>query len=158
LSLYCLENFRTAEQLAEMQRLEAAGVCLFCPAELERHAGAAAFLRTEHWTVMPNDFPYAGTSLHLMLIPRQHAGDLLDLGPEAQADFFAALGAARAHYGFGHYGLGVRNGDCRYTGATIAHLHAHVVVAPPEPDAVVRMRFSAQPARGPRGGAGGQAP
>src|ERR1700729_2073004 len=141
-----MENFRTAEQLAQMQRLEAAGVCLFCPEELGRHPGAAAFLRTEHWTVMPNDFPYAGTSLHLMLIPRQHAGDLLELGAAAQADFFAALAAAREHYGFGHYGLGVRNGDCRYTGATIVHLHAHVVVAPPEPEAVVRMRFSAHPA------------
>ena len=31
-----MENFRTAEQLAEMQRLEAAGVCLFCPEELGR--------------------------------------------------------------------------------------------------------------------------
>jgi ATP adenylyltransferase len=144
-----MENARTAEQLAEMQRLEAAGVCLFCPGELDRHAGAAAFLRTDHWTVMPNDFPYAGTSLHLMLIPRRHAGDLLELGAAAQADFFTALAAARAHYGFGHYGLGVRNGDCRYTGATIAHVHAHVVVAPPEPEAVVRMRFSAQPAAAP---------
>jgi diadenosine tetraphosphate (Ap4A) HIT family hydrolase len=140
-----MENFRTADQLAEMQRLEAAGICLFCPDELGRHAGAAAFLRTEHWTVMPNDFPYAGTSLHLMLIPLQHASDLLELGAAAQSDFFTALAAAREHYGFGHYGLGVRNGDCRYTGATIAHLHAHVVVAPPDPEAVVRMRFSAQP-------------
>jgi ATP adenylyltransferase len=140
-----MENYRTAEQLTEMERLEAAGVCLFCPGELGRHAGAAAFLETEHWTVMPNDFPYAGTSLHLLLLPRAHVSDMLELSPAAQADFFAALAAAREHYGFGHYGLGVRNGDCRYTGATIVHLHAHVVVAPPEPEAVVRMRFSAQP-------------
>jgi ATP adenylyltransferase len=144
-----MENFRTADQLAEMRRLEAAGICLFCPEELGRHAGAAAFLRTEHWTVMPNDFPYAGTSLHLMLIPHQHASDLLELGAAAQSDFFTALAAAREQYGFGHYGLGVRNGDCRYTGATIAHLHAHVIVAPPDPQAVVRMRFSAQPAAPP---------
>jgi ATP adenylyltransferase len=144
-----MENFRTADQLAEMRRLEAAGICLFCPEELGRHAGAAAFLRTEHWTVMPNDFPYAGTSLHLMLIPHQHASDLLELGAAAQSDFFTALAAAREQYGLGHYGLGVRNGDCRYTGATIAHLHAHVIVAPPDPQAVVRMRFSAQPAAPP---------
>lgn len=148
-----MENVRTAEQLAEMERLEAAGVCLFCPDELGRHAGAAGFLRTAHWTVMPNDFPYAGTSLHLLLVPRQHAGDLLDLDAAVRADFFAALAAARERYGFGHYGLGVRNGDCRYTGATIVHVHAHVVVAPPEPTAVVRMRFSAQAAVAPGAGA-----
>jgi diadenosine tetraphosphate (Ap4A) HIT family hydrolase len=143
-SLYCLENYRTAGQLAEMRRLEAAGVCLFCPDELGRHAGSAASLRTAHWTVMPNDFPYEGTSLHLLLVPREHVGDMLDLGAAARADFFTALAAARQRYGIGHYGLGVRNGDCRYTGATIVHLHAHVVVAPPEPETTVRMRFSAR--------------
>ena len=34
-----MENFRTAEQLAEMERLEAAGICLFCPDELSRRPG-----------------------------------------------------------------------------------------------------------------------
>jgi ATP adenylyltransferase len=144
-SLYCLENYRTDDQLARMRELEAAGVCLFCPDELGRHPGAAGFLHTGHWTVLPNDFPYAGTRLHLLLVPRAHVADLLDLDPAGRADFFAALDAARERFGFGHYGLGVRNGDCRYTGATIAHLHAHVVVAPPEPETAVRMRFSAHP-------------
>jgi len=55
----------------------------------------------------------------------------------------------------------VRNGDCRYTGATIGHVHAHVLVgdaeaadAPP-----VRMRFSARPGGpGEPAGPGGPAP
>ncbi|MGH3277355.1 MAG: HIT family protein [Streptosporangiaceae bacterium] len=147
-----MENYRTDVQLAQMRALEAAGVCLFCPDELERHAGSPAFLRTAHWTVLPNDFPYAGTSLHLLLVPREHVGDMLDLGDAARADFFTALAAARQRYRIRHYGLGVRNGDCRYTGATIAHLHAHVVVAPPEPETVVRMRFSARPGGNPAEG------
>jgi ATP adenylyltransferase len=150
MSLYCLENYRMPGQLARMRELEAAGSCLFCPAELDAHPGAAGFLRTAHWTVLPNDFPYQGATLHLLLVPRQHARDLLELDAAARADFFTALEAARDRYGFAHYGLGVRNGECRYTGATIAHLHAHVLVAPPEPEAVVRMRFSAYPpAAGP---------
>lgn len=145
MNLYCAENYRTAEQLAEMERLEAAGICLFCPDGLEQHAGAAGFLRTRHWTVLPNDFPYAGTSLHLLVVPRQHAADLLDLDADVQADFFDALAAVRDKHGLSYWGLGVRNGDCRYTGATIVHVHAHVVVAAPDPAEVVRMRFSARP-------------
>jgi len=38
LSLYCTDNHRTDEQLREMRRLEAAGICLFCPATLREHA------------------------------------------------------------------------------------------------------------------------
>ena len=49
-------------------------------------------------------------------------------------------------YQLQHYGLGVRNGDCRFTGATIAHVHAHVLVSAAEPGAApVRMRFSGRP-------------
>jgi diadenosine tetraphosphate (Ap4A) HIT family hydrolase len=144
--LYCVSNIRTADQLAEMRRLEAAGLCLFCPDGLADH-GFEVLTRTAHWTIVPNEFPYAGTRRHLLLIPGQHARDLADLDPAVQADFWTALAAARDQSGLSAYGLGVRNGDCRYTGATIAHVHAHVMAGDPdtEPEVPVRMRFSSRP-------------
>jgi ATP adenylyltransferase len=146
-SLYCLENYRTAEQLAEMQRLEAAGMCLFCPDGLAAQNRQEVVLQTRHWSVTPNAFPYPGTRLHLLLVPGQHAGDLLDLDPEVQADFWTTLGLVRERFGLDYYGLGVRNGDCRYTGATIVHVHAHVLAGHrvAGPDGPVRMRFSSKP-------------
>jgi diadenosine tetraphosphate (Ap4A) HIT family hydrolase len=148
-SLYCFEHARTPEQLAEMRRLDAAGICLFCPGRLSGPAGQEMVLSTAHWSVTPNEYPYAGTSLHLLLVPHQHAAGLLELGEEARADFWAALAAVAEQFQLQSYGLGVRNGDCRRTGATIAHVHAHLLVAadgaPP-----VRMRFSG---RGPGPGA-----
>lgn len=143
MALYCLENSRTAEQLAEMQRLEAAGECLFCPDVIRRHDRQVIAWETAHWIVTPNEFPYQGTALHLLLVPHQHAGDVLDLDPAAQRDFWHALAMVRERYDLTYYGLGVRNGECAFTGATIAHVHAHVLVASAsargEP---VRMRFS----------------
>jgi diadenosine tetraphosphate (Ap4A) HIT family hydrolase len=149
-SYYCLENYRTAEQLAEMRQLEARGVCLFCPDGLSGHARQQVLLRTSHWTVTPNEFPYPGTIAHLLLVPHQHAADLLDLDEGVRQDFWAALAAVRSSYDLSYYGLGIRNGDCRFTGATIRHVHAHVMVGDPDPAqaAVVRMRFSSRP--GPR--------
>lgn len=154
MSLYCFENHRTPEQLAEMQALAAQGVCLFCPDGLRRHTRQQVLFRTRHWSVTPNEFPYRGTALHLLLVPHEHAADLLDLSGEAQQDLWTVLGQVRDQYRLQHYGLGVRNGDCRFTGATIRHVHAHVLVAqshtadaPP-----VRMRFSGrQPGRVPPG-------
>jgi diadenosine tetraphosphate (Ap4A) HIT family hydrolase len=146
-SYYCFGNVRTPEQLAEMRSLEARGVCLFCPGGLRRHERQQILFATRHWTVTPNAFPYAGTALHLLLVPHEHAADLLDLSGGAQQDFWAALGMVRDRYRLRYYGLGVRNGDCRFTGATIQHVHAHVLAgdveaadAPP-----VRMRFSSRP-------------
>lgn len=148
MSLYCTDNYRTAEQLAEMQRLEAAGVCLFCPQALREHARQRVIIETRHWAVTPNAFPYPGTRLHLLVVPSQHVTDMLDLGDVALADFWAVLRLIREQFGLGHYGLGVRNGNCSFTGATIAHVHAHVLVGDPslDPEVPVRMRFSSRPA------------
>jgi len=149
LSLYCTDNYRTDEQLEEMRRLEAAGICLFCPAALREHARQRVTFETRHWAVTPNAFPYQGTRLHLLVVPHQHANDMLDLDDEALADFWAVLRQVRERFDLGHYGLGVRNGNCSFTGATIAHVHAHVLVGDPalDPEVPVRMRFSSRPAR-----------
>jgi ATP adenylyltransferase len=146
-SLYCTDNYRTAEQLAEMERLEAAGICLFCPAALREHARQRVLFETEHWSVTPNEFPYAGTRLHLLVVPHQHVNDMLDLGDAALTDFWAALRTIRESFGLDYYGLGARNGNCSFTGATIAHVHAHVLVGDPslDPEIPVRMRLSSRP-------------
>ena len=147
MTLYCEENYRTAEQIAEMRRLEAAGICVFCPDGLRRDGRDRVLARTSHWSVVPNEFPYEGTSLHLMLIPDQHVRDMTDLDKAAQQDFWNALAMVHERYDLKHYGLGVRNGDCRFTGATVAHTHVHLLVADVQSpvEVPVRMRFSSRP-------------
>jgi len=152
-SLYCFENVRTPQQRAEMARLDALGICLFCPEHLASHPRQRILMSTEHWSVTPNEYPYAGTSLHLLLVPHQHAGDLLELSDEVRSDFWVALAATAKAHGVRHYGLGVRNGACQFTGATITHVHAHVLVGSEDPAAPpVRMRFSARRGYPPRSG------
>ena len=148
MTFYCFENARTPDQVAEMRRLDAAGICLFCPDGLARHPPERIVLRTRHRTALRNDFPYPGTRLHLLLVPRQHATDLTGLPAAAQQDFWQALAALVRDHQLTYYGLGVRNGDCRYTGASLAHVHAHLLAGDPGPAsaAPVRMRFSARPA------------
>lgn len=146
MSLYCFEHTRTPEQLAEMRRLDAAGICLFCPEHLGSHPRQQVLFSTRHWTATLNEFPYPGTSLHLLLVPHQHAADLLELGDDARGDFWVALATAVEEHGLTYYGLGIRNGDCRFTGATIRHVHAHMMVASDSGGAPpVRMRFSGHP-------------
>lgn len=144
MALYCFENARAPQQQARMQALEQAGVCLFCAEGLAAYGPPGGpVVETACWLAVDNDFPYAGSRRHLLLIPRAHVVDLMELDAAARADFWEVLGSARAAIGADHYGLGVRNGDCAATGGTIAHLHVHLLV--PDPDAVdrpLRMRFS----------------
>ncbi|RKS71913.1 diadenosine tetraphosphate (Ap4A) HIT family hydrolase [Actinomadura pelletieri DSM 43383] len=144
MSLYCLENHRTQEQLLRMQDLERRGVCLFCPDGLAEHSGLEPVWSGGSWTIAPNDFPYKSTSLHLLLIPTEHVTDMADLSDEARTGFFDALLFAREKYGLDSYGIGVRNGLCERTGGTIRHLHVHLLVGDPATaaESPVRMRFS----------------
>lgn len=144
---YHLSNSRSEQQLTDMLRLEAAGVCVFCPDGLDRDPDQQILHRTAHWTVTPNEFPYAGTRLHLLLVPHAHVGDLLDLPAAAQAEFWPVLGWVRDRYGLTHYGLGSRNGEPGRTGATIEHLHVHVLVGDTDDPAhrPVRMKLSQRP-------------
>lgn len=143
MSLYYLPNARDDRQRDYMRRLDGDSVCLFCP---DGMAGSAQQIAhsTDHWTITPNEYPYAGARLHLLLVPRQHVVDMLDLPAEAQQDFWAALSWVRAAHGLDHYGLAVRNGDSRYTGGTIRHLHVHVVVGDPA-GPPVKVKLSSRP-------------
>jgi ATP adenylyltransferase len=141
MSLYHLGNSRGDAQSDYMRRLEADGVCIFCPAHLEADPEQEILHRTPHWTVTPNRFPYASTLRHLMLVPHEHVTDLLDLSEPAQRDFWSTLGWVRQRYGLSYYGLGARNGDMALTGGTIAHVHVHVIVGDPDGE-IVRFKLS----------------
>jgi dihydrofolate reductase/diadenosine tetraphosphate (Ap4A) HIT family hydrolase len=144
-TLYYEGNYRTVEQLEDMRRLEAEGVCVFCP---EHRDQVDVLHREPQWTVVPNKFPYRGTRLHLLLVPDEHVADLADLSTPAQASFWPTLQWVREHYGLMHYGIAVRNGDPRYSGGTIRHLHVHLLqgdVDNPQHDPV-RVKLSSRPA------------
>ncbi|GAA3774588.1 HIT family protein [Streptomyces phyllanthi] len=152
MSLYYFGNARTAEQAAEMRRLDGLGICLFCPDVIRRHEKQKILWETEEWIVTPNEFPYAGARLHLLLIPKRHVTDFVDLCAEARDDFWEVLASVKREYALDHYGLGVRNGDCRYTGGTIRHLHVHVLVgegeeSPADEFTPIRMKLSSSPHR-----------
>jgi diadenosine tetraphosphate (Ap4A) HIT family hydrolase len=147
-SLYYLGNARTDDQIQQMRQLEADGVCLFCPPNLE--LGQRVLHRTRHWSVTPNEFPYRGTRLHLLLVPDDHVTDLVELPPHTQQDLWVALAWVRAEYQLEHYGLAVRNGASEFTGGTIRHLHVHVLQGDPEGEPVRVKLSSGQSGEGQR--------
>ena len=146
-ALYYLGNSRSPEQTSEMIRLEASQTCIFCPEQSHSSEDRPWVLRTAHWTVRHNRYPYKGTKHHLLIVPDEHVIDMADLSGAARDDFWVALERTRDHFGLTHYGLGVRNGDCRYTGGTIAHLHVHVLVGDTDDPShePVRIKVSSRP-------------
>lgn len=142
--IYYLGNARSQAQYDEMVRLEAAGVCLFCTKGLQESRKSILGANT-WWTLVHNDYPYAGTLHHFLLIPSRHILEMTDLYPEEFAGMAPLIEFAKSKYQFEYYGIGARNGDPAYTGGTIKHLHLHLIVGDPNTDEPVRLKLSSRP-------------
>ncbi len=145
-ALYYLGNARSEKQKQEMVALQAAGICIFCPDAYSRveerevlleYPGGVSLKKqvlfeNSTWAVLRNEYPYPGTSRHVMLVPKEHVTRQDQLSPVAQDGYWEILRAAAARFGPDYYALGSRNGEMRFTAATIAHVHIQFIVGDPD--------------------------
>jgi len=127
--LYYIDEWRTLEQVAQMEDLEKRGVCVFCEKHFKAEHREPIEIETEHWLVTKNDYPYPNTKLHLLIVPKEHVSVFADLSKEAQNEYGVVLCQIEQHFNQTSYSQFMRAGDFRYTGASIFHLHAHVIAA-----------------------------
>ena len=145
--LYYLPNARDPKQKAEMAEMEKLGICIFCPESLvyegePRHVlvthelgdcrAKEILLENNTWVVLRNEYPYDGTLIHVMLVPRRHIARQDELSPEEMADYLEILELAVDRFDLPAYSLWSRNGDPSRTGATIYHLHMQLAVGDPD--------------------------
>ena len=146
--LYHLPAARTDEQLRYMEDLEAKGICIFCPEHVEQYHREPIEHRGEHWYVTRNDYPYAGTVAHYLIVPHRHVTSFDELPDEAGAELWAIKRMLKAQLAPLATATVERSGDMRYNGGSVAHLHTHFVALDDAPEATVRFKVSAPGADG----------
>jgi ATP adenylyltransferase len=145
--LYDLRNYRSNGQLAAMDALERAGICIFCPENLTADPDHLVLHETANWVIIKNKFPYKGTRLHILLVPRTHVEDILDLDADAKGEYWPLLDWVKKKFGLDFFAVGMRTGDFHRTGSSIAHAHIHVIVGDVEAPGhePVRFKMSSSP-------------
>lgn len=122
-------NARNKEYAQILSDIAASGKCPFCP-------GGYTWKNQEilhedgEWTISHIDPRYqlANTRVHLLLFPRRHITDHLDLTPADWASIHALTTWARAEFEMPAGVLTMRGGDTRYTGGTVVHQHAQFFI------------------------------
>ncbi|MDO8591905.1 MAG: HIT family protein [bacterium] len=127
MSQYNPKVARTPAQLEKMKDLMKRGVCIFCPKYIHEDLEKVE-IETDYWMVKKNAYPYEGTRLHILLIPKAHVSIFSKLPKPAQAEFVGLVVRCEKHYKLVSYAMGIRAGDMRFNGGSIEHLHAHIVV------------------------------
>jgi len=116
---------RSDGQRRQMEQIVRDGICPFCREHLEKYHEGKIVEETEHWVLTQNDHPYAGTTTHLLFIAKEHVTRPERLSNEAMIDLFRLFGKATADLKGAT--LFMRTGEMSYTGATVDHLHAHII-------------------------------
>jgi ATP adenylyltransferase len=141
-ALYHLDAARSDEQRGYMRELEASGICVFCPEHFEAHHREPVELRGEHWYVTRNDYPYAGTRAHYLIVPHRHVASFDELPDAAGAELWGIKRRLKAQLDPLAVATVERSGDMRYNGGSVAHLHVHFVALDAAPSRTVRFRVS----------------
>jgi diadenosine tetraphosphate (Ap4A) HIT family hydrolase len=141
-ALYHLDAARTEEQRAYMVDLEARGICVFCPEHFADHHREPVEHAGDHWYLTRNDYPYAGTTAHYLIVPHRHVASFDELPDEAGAELWAMKRWLKDKLGPVAVATVERSGDMRFNGGSVAHLHTHFVALDPKPLATVKFRVS----------------
>jgi ATP adenylyltransferase len=82
----------------------------------------------DKWLVTENSHPYPNTKHHLIFVSKKHIEELSQLTGDDLNSIISLAKWATKEFKIKGGGLTLRFGDTLYTGATIKHLHAHLIV------------------------------
>ncbi len=110
-----------------IEGIEKEGNCPFCPAHFIHHR--KPILKKEGvWCITENSWPYDNTALHLLVIGDEHKEHLEELSEQDLLSIMLLVRWAIKEFDVKGGGVAMRFGDTGFTGATVCHLHLHVIV------------------------------
>jgi len=110
-----------------MGEIAIANVCPFCPQHFKWHT-KPILRRNKQWLITENFNSYENTSSHFLIIGEKHKEKFNQI---TKNDWIAITALSRwaiKKYFLHGGGLVLRFGDSIHTGATVAHLHFHLIV------------------------------
>lgn len=122
-----LRSTKSHEYQRVLEVILAQGVCPFCPDHFNWHPKPIIW-QNLGWRLTEIAFPYEGAERHYLLIPDCHMESLTELRAE---DWMTIGDAGRwliTHQEINGGALALRFGDPKLTGATVRHLHCHIIV------------------------------
>lgn len=132
-------NARNPKYKEIMKDIVSDGNCPLCP-PMKWHPNPI-LQNDNRWLITENSHPYEHTSHHFLIIPKKHIELLSDLSPRDLKSILNLANWATKEFNIKGGGLTMRFGETLYTGATIKHLHAHLIMPEVEGDQVSAVYF-----------------
>lgn len=112
------------------KKLDATKRCPFCTLEIHKKP----ILMEQHgWFITESTWPYDHTAYHFLIISRAHKETITELSPTDLDTIFTLAQWAIDKFGIKGGSINLRFGDTYLNGATIKHLHFHLIVPEIDP-------------------------
>jgi ATP adenylyltransferase len=118
---------KTVEYRNVLETIRKDGRCPFCPQNFKYHKNPI-LKRSGGWLITKNSWPYQNTKHHFILLGIKHKETLDQLSLHDLKAIFALLRWAVKRFAIKGGGFAMRFGETRFTGSTVVHLHAHLIV------------------------------
>lgn len=122
-----------------MAEIVSDGSCPLCP-PMKWHPNPI-LKDNGRWLITENSHPYPSTKHHFLLISKRHIELLSELSTKDLKSILDLANWATKEFNIKGGGLTMRFGETLYTGATIKHIHAHLIVPTAEGNQVSPVYF-----------------
>ncbi len=126
------DNARHPEQVARMNKLAKEIGCFFCKKNYLKVGASPAIYESRYWYIKKNDYPYEGSKRHYLIASRKHLTEITDISPASWAELLKVIAWLKKYLKVKGASLFVRSGDMKYTGATLDHIHFHLLIGGPK--------------------------
>ncbi len=110
-----------------IRKIAGEGHCPFCPENFKYHKHPI-LRRAGGWFITHSSWPYKNTRFHFLIWGTAHKEKFSELSLGDWRNITALTAWAIKKFKIRGGGLALRFGETAYTGATVCHLHAHLIV------------------------------
>jgi len=118
---------KTGDYRKTLEKIIDTDKCPFCPDNFKYHK-KPILKKMNGWLATENSWPYKDTKYHFIFIPEKHLEDFSDLTIDDFATIKELVNWVIKKYNIKGGGVTIRFGEQKYTGATVRHLHLHLIV------------------------------
>lgn len=123
-------NKRFAKGKGEYEKvissIEAENKCPFCPDNFKYHKNKI-LKNIGTWFITENSWPYKNSEHHFLIINKKHEESFDELTKKDWDSIRLITNWVIKKYKIKGGALAMRFGDTNYTGATVCHIHAHII-------------------------------
>ncbi|MCK5476044.1 MAG: HIT domain-containing protein [Candidatus Pacebacteria bacterium] len=110
-----------------LETIEKINECPFCKENFKYHK--KKILKTyKNWFITKNSWPYENAKFHFLIISEEHKEEFCDLKTSDFEIVYCLANWTIKKYKIKGGALTLRFGKTQYTGATVCHLHFHLIV------------------------------